>query len=281
MKKVISLVILTGALGMLLTKVTLNLVSDNSSSCIDSSCIYNYYNQEKVTLELKGAESISINYASEFLDPGVKVEYMGLDISEHVQIRTDLDIYTAGTYYYEYYIELSGIEHKLSREVKVLKDYGVTFDLIGSKKIVLDYASIYQDEGFLAKDNRTGTDLTKLVKVKNELDTRVAGTYYIYYHFYYNGQKHIITREIVVNEYDDYLFELAAGEKETITKSKSYYYDLEEGAYAFDNLEFKDISGFIDIETDFVRGVVGEYTIKYILNYNGIIATLTKTLVVI
>lgn len=281
MKRVVGLIILVLAIGGVLTKLTLNLVSDNSSSCIESSCIYNYYSEEEVTLELNGAESISINYASEFSDPGAKALYMGLDVSKHLQVRTDLDIYTTGTYYYEYYIELSGTEHKVSREVKVLKDYGISFELIGSKKVTLDYAGAYQEEGVLAKDSRTGADLTKLVKVKNDVDTRLAGTQYIYYHFYYNGQKHIITREIVVKEYADYSFELVNGDEEIITRSKSYFYKVEDGATAFDNLDFRDITGFITVETDFIKGIVGEYTIKYTLSYNGINTSITKKLVVI
>lgn len=279
MKKLRVLVILICVICGLTTSLAINLLSKDSNICDVSGCINNQ-KQEEVSLELIGEESIRINYSSEFLDPGVSAEYMGLDVSEYVKVRTNLDIYNEGIYYYEYYIMMFDAEYMVSREVEVLMDYGITFELVGSKHIILDYGSIYQEEGVIATDNRTGEDIEELVRIKGEVDTRLAGTQYIYYHFNYNGQRHIISRKILVKDYDNYEFRLVNDELEEIDVKFTHSYDIKAEVVAYDNLDNKDISGFIEIETNFVKGKVGLYTIKYTLSYNGIIASITKTLVV-
>ncbi len=280
MKRIIAIVI-TIILGVgIFTKVTLNMLLDDGA-CLDSTCLYTSYTVDEVELELKGYESVSIDFGSEYLDAGVKAVYREIDISRHMQVRTNLDIYTAGTYTYEYYIVIGDNEYSIEREVKVLKDYGVDFSLLGSKKLSLDYGSVYEEAGAIAFDKKNGSNISHLIKVKNEIDTRVTGSQFIYYHFYYNGQKHFLTREVVINEYDSYSFELNNGEVETITMFDSITYNVEDGAAAYDYLDLKNISGFITIVTDFEPFEMGEYIINYTLSYNGINVTLTKTLKVV
>lgn len=124
------------------TKLALNLILDNGS-CLEATCISKIYNKNSVDIELKGSDSISIEFATEYLDDEVNAFYNELDISNHMQVRTDLDIYTSGTYSYEYFVIIGDEEFSIKREIKVLKDYGVDFELLGSKKLTLDYDDIY------------------------------------------------------------------------------------------------------------------------------------------
>lgn len=77
------------------------------------------------------------------------------------------------------------------------------------------------------------------------------------------------------------MFELICGETETITKNETLSYSLESCVSAYDFDDNRDISGFIEIESDFKVYTIGEYTIRYTLVYKELEISLIKILVVV
>ncbi len=279
MKRKLSLVILCGMMFSLFSKITLNLITD-SGNCLDSKCIYSYYNSEEATISLIGSTTVTTDYGSEYADYGAKATYKGLDVSEHLQVRTDLNVFKSGTYTYEYYIILSGTEYSVEREVNVTKDHGITFTLLGSKKVSIEYGSPYVDAGCSAVDKETGEDISYLINTKNEVNTSIPGTYLVYYHFYYNGQRRVATREVEVKNFDNYTFELINPDVEVLGRAEANRYNTQSNLVAWNNATNKDISGFVEIVSDLKRETEGEFTITYTLNYMGIEQIINKTIIV-
>ena len=146
---------------------------------------------------------------------------------------------------YFIYINING-------ESKYLK-----IELNGKKEVTINYKEEYEDLG--AKASYKSKDLTKDIKVDNNLDLEKVGTYTYIYKIKYKKQSKEIKRTIKVVDLERPEITLN-GEKEISIYVGSNY--LEKGATALDNYDL-DLTEKIEIEGSVDTSKVGEYTIVY------------------
>ena len=154
---------------------------------------------EKTNFKLLGNEEENVNWKGEYED-----KYVSLIInnkkSKNININSDLNLKKTGKYYKTYYIENNNIKNKLFRIINVIDNEKPLIELKGDKEIELNYSDNYKEEGYVATDNYDG-DITKNVKIKNNVDTKKAGIYYITYTVKDSSSNSFsIKRKVIVNE---------------------------------------------------------------------------------
>ena len=148
-------------------------------------------------------------------------------------------------FFYYYYVENVGLEKFLN------------IKLNGSKEIVLNYKDKYTDKG--AKATYKGKNITKNIKVSNNLDTSHVGNYKYTYTIKYKKVSKSIIRKVKVVDKNRPSIELN-GEKEiTIYKGSEY---KEPGFKANDNYD-GDITSKVKVDSNVDINKIGDYKIIY------------------
>ena len=129
--------------------------------------------------------------------------------------------------------------------------------LNGGKEITINYKDEYKDKG--AKASYKNKDLTKRIKVKNNLNLEKLGTYSYTYTIKYKKQTKSIERKVIIVDKEKPVIELNGKEEITIYKGNEY---KEEKAKAIDNYD-GDITEKIEITGEVDKDKIGEYTIIY------------------
>ena len=143
----------------------------------------------------------------------------------------------------------------------------VDFSLNGDKEIKVLIGTEYQELGFNAK-NIFGKDLTDKVSINNNVDTLVAGTYYVDYNLKYFLKNKKITRKIeVVNDTIDN-FNIVLNGKEVFYQDINTKYD-EQGGYVLDTITKEKYDNKLKIEGNINTNELGINEIKYIFEYNN------------
>ncbi len=155
-----------------------------------------YHRQNVFIFKLNGKDNIKVKYGDEYND-----EYVTLGKNYKVDINSDLNIKQTGNYVISYTINIDNLyKERLYRKVSVIDDEKPVIELLGEEEFVLKYNVSYNEPGYTAKDNYDG-EITKKVKVKNNINPKKPGTYKITYTVYdSNGNKDVKKRKVIVNE---------------------------------------------------------------------------------
>jgi len=129
--------------------------------------------------------------------------------------------------------------------------------LNGKKEITINYNDNYKDKGATA--SYKSKDLTKRIKVKNNLNLEKIGTYSYTYTIKYKRQTKSIERKVIIVDKEAPVLELNGKEEITIYKGNDY---KEEGAKASDNYD-NDLTEKIEITGEVDKDKIGEYVITY------------------
>ena len=213
----------------------------------------------KPDLVLKGEKEIVINVGDKFEDPGVTAtDNVDGDLSSSVKKTGSVDTSKAGTYTITYSVsDKAGNKSEVKRTVKVVQKATTTktestkktttkknnvtttkkvttkrpttppvITLYGSRTITINTGDRYNDPGYSAVDS-LGGNITSRVKVSGNVNTSVAGTYYITYSVTDNyGNKSSVSRTVVVKSSSIPLtgisispndFVLSVGQSKTLT----------------------------------------------------------------
>lgn len=133
-----------------------------------------YYTAETYLL-LNGEEKVEVGLNGVYEDAGVTAKWMGFDVSDQVEVSSDVDTKEPG----EYIINYKSGNFEASRTVTVLDHMVPELKLLGKKKVSFLLGEEYTDPGFTAKAD-DGTDLTDRVKVSKKTFNR-AGTFRVTY----------------------------------------------------------------------------------------------------
>ena len=133
-----------------------------------------YYTAETYLL-LNGEEKVEVGLNGVYEDAGVTAKWMGFDVSDQVEVSSDVDTKEPG----EYIINYKSGNFEASRTVTVLDHMVPELKLLGKKKMSFLLGEEYTDPGFTAKAD-DGTDLTDRVKVSKKTFNR-AGTFRVTY----------------------------------------------------------------------------------------------------
>lgn len=137
--------------------------------------------------------------------------------------------------------------------------------LNGNKVITLYEGGNYKDEGVIAY-NYKNKDVTKKVKIVDNIDYDKVGTYEIKYYVNSLWKRNAIKRtiNIVGNPIDDIDFILNGKEDIVLSLGKKY----EEQGYKLISEDGKDYSEFVSVISNVNDSKVGEYEVKYIFKIN-------------
>lgn len=137
---------------------------------------------ESPIISLNGDEVVEINVNNEYNELGVIVsDNVDNDLQDKVEITNNIDNNKIGEYQVSYKVKdkSNNVSEKI-RTVRVVDSISPVISLKGSKKIIVKVNESYQDDGYSAIDNYDG-DLTKKVKVENNVNFKKIGTQNIKY----------------------------------------------------------------------------------------------------
>lgn len=149
--------------------------------CKDEKEAFERYSKNNyIKYELNGKDIINLKYKDIY-----KENYVTFKINNkknnNINISSNINNNKIGTYFVSYKLNIKDDYNiYLYRKIKVYDDVKPEIKLNGSEEITINYGSKYHEEGFSAKDNYDG-NLTKNVVVKDDINTKKAGTYKISY----------------------------------------------------------------------------------------------------
>ena len=165
---------------------------------------------------------------------------------------------------YFYYLDYVG-------ESKYLK-----IKLIGNKKITIDYGEEYKDKG--AKATYKKKNISKSIKVKNNLNLKKIGKYSYTYTIKYKKQSKKITRIVNIVDKENPIIELNGNNEISLYVGDKYN---EEGAKAQDNYD-GDLTEKIENTGTVDTSKIGEYKLTYsVKDSSNNLATIERTIKVI
>jgi len=151
------------------------------------------------------------------------------------------------------------VTNKVIEEVYGASKY-LKIELNGDKEVVLKYNSEYQDLG--AKAFYKDIDITKDIKIDNNLDLTKVGEYFYTYKIKYKNKDKEIKRVIKVIDDDKPSIKLKGREELSMVIGNKY---KEYGASAND-LYDGDLTDKIEIDTSSLdTNTIGKYKVKYLI----------------
>lgn len=173
-----------------------------------------YHTYNTPTLVLTGEKTITINLYEKYNEMGAKAYINDKKISDKIEIEDNIDENKPGNYKVTYSLKNSKIE----RNVIVKDNIAPVITLNGNEKTKIYLNTEYKEEGAKATDNIDG-DLTNVIEISGEVDTKKEGTYYkIYSVKDKEGNIATVERQIVVEKKP----EVVTPPKETPTDPTTY-----------------------------------------------------------
>jgi len=150
-----------------------------------------YYTSESYMV-MAGEEEMTIGLNGYFRDPGVEAKISGRDITDKVEVDSDLDVKTPG----DYEINYSAGNFHAVRKIRVLDHMSPVLELEGGDVNIL-LGEKYVDPGYRAQDDE-GNDLTGRVKVSGVNDLRAGKKTVTYTVTDDNGRSTRLTRKVKI-----------------------------------------------------------------------------------
>ena len=165
--------------------------------------------KSNISFDLIGAETITVEYGTSFVDPGIiAMDGDGEDISKEVIKEGIVNTNQVGVYSITYSLNYNGNDLTLNRTI-IVKDIKVTdLDIVlnGDNEIYLLKGNLYNEEGAYVVNKSDNTEFTKAsVDIYGDVNTNIVGTYDINYILYYNGESSSVTRKVNVFDISTHL----------------------------------------------------------------------------
>lgn len=160
--------------------------------------IYNILLKEaKVNVKIIGDEELTLEVFDKYDEQGIELTINDNDVSDEVSYEGKINTDKLGTYIIKYLYE--GKVYA-TRTINVVDTTEPVIVLNGDKEISLVETSNYNEEGATCSDNYDG-DITKEIKIEEEVDTNKVGEYIVTYTVSDEaGNKTLITRKVIVTE---------------------------------------------------------------------------------
>ena len=142
---------------------------------------FTFYNDKTlIDFKLIGDNYITLNVLEKYNEEGYKAIYKEQDISNLVEINSDLDINNVGEYKIEYKINYKNKEEILIRNIKIIDNINPTIKLNGKENITIYLNEQYKESGATANDNYDG-DITDKIEIDGIVDNTLEGVYELTY----------------------------------------------------------------------------------------------------
>ena len=209
-----------------------------------------------VEMALSGDRVITLEYGTEFDDPGAVATLTNVETGEQktgqVQVSGRVDTQTVGTYTLRYTAEAGKTQATLYRQIRVVDTQAPTIELVADPEVYTLPGHPYEEEGFRALDAYDGDLTENVVRYATE-----AAVFYTVTDS--SGNKTQVSREIVYN--DPIAPELTLLGKNLIILDQGAKY-TEEGCKALDNCD-GDLTEKVSISGKVDTSQPGKYTIIY------------------
>ncbi len=157
-----------------------------------------YYVTEPV-IELKGEQEMEVTLAEGYHEPGFEARYWFADLTEQVEVTSDLNDKKVGEYSVNYTVSFLEKTTSITRTVSVVDREPPVITLNQGETINILTNSKFEEPGWNAQDDSDG-DVTEAVKTKGIVDTYNPGTYRISYSVSDSyGNEASIERTVVVD----------------------------------------------------------------------------------
>lgn len=214
-------------------------------------------NEYTVWVDMLGESQITLEYGSEFTDPGASGWrqgrlWNGEAVAMTVATDSDLDLNKLGTYHVTYTAEFAGLTASQTRTIVVVDTQAPSIELTADPEGFTLPGQPYEEEGFTAWDNYDG-DLTDQVvrEEKNGMVTySVADS---------SGNRTVITRTIVYNDITAPVLTLKGETSLTITQGNAWN---ELGYTAVDDAQ-GDMTEQVKVEGTVDSNTPGTYELTY------------------
>lgn len=134
----------------------------------------------KVSFALNGDDTLLINYGQLYVESGFKANVFNHNLSDKVEVTTDLDVSKIGEYNINYNLKYLNKDYNLVRKVMIIDNEKPMITLNGEKEITLYVNDVYKELGVTAIDNYDG-DISDKVVITGKVDTSNAGVYNLIY----------------------------------------------------------------------------------------------------
>ena len=220
-------------------------------------------------ISILGTNPVNVNKGDTYSDEGATAtDDVDGDITANIKVDNQVDTSVAGTYYVYYTVsDAAGNEAtQVTRKVIVISSEDTTppvISILGTNPVNVNKGDTYSDEGATATDDVDG-DITANIKVDNQVDTSVAGTYYVYYTVSdaAGNEATQVTRKVIVISSEDTtppVISILGTNPVNVNKGDTY---SDEGATATDDVD-GDITANIKVDNQVDTSVAGTYYVYY------------------
>lgn len=203
-------------------------------------------------IHLKGKDTLILDVYGTYKEPGYSASFLFHDLTENIEVTSNVDMNTIGTYEVQYRLNY-GIYHvKEKRVVSVVDKKKPEIILKGSNPVSVCPSKTYDEEGYEVIDNY---DLDITSKVIIESDSEKI-TYTVSDS---SNNTASIQRKIVYEDIEAPVITLAGGSDMTLSLGESY---VDPGYMAIDNCDL-DITSNVNVIGNVDTNHVGNYTLTY------------------
>lgn len=132
-----------------------------------------------INIELYGDKKMVLDYGEKYSEPGFRGNLFSDDITKNIEVTNDIKE-EVGTYYVKYKYKLWIFTRTVKRIIEVKDLSSPKIELTGGENFEVTINTEYVEPGYNAFDNMDG-DITKKVKVTNNIDITKLGDYTVNY----------------------------------------------------------------------------------------------------
>lgn len=205
-------------------------------------------------INLKGKNSIIINYKSKYKDAGYKATLLGDDVTKDVKVKGKVNTNKLGEYDITYSIGKGILNKKITRRVTVADTEKPKIEMSKDNIYICPGAKVKYEKNAKVTDNYDG-DISKKLKVTYDEKTSVVS----YEAKDSSGNKKVVNKKVLFEDIEKPTIELIGSDNKSIYIGDNYQ---EEGIKANDNCD-GNISDKYTKEGEVNTNQLGEYVITY------------------
>ena len=204
-----------------------------------------------------GDEEMTIEYGTEFTDPGVYAVSIGRlrgEGEKHLEVETigSVDPRTLGSYTIRYTTRYLFSDYETERRVNVVDTTPPVIELKHLEGYEPTWLTGYAEEGYTASDNADGDLSGKVDRVA--LDDRIRYTVSDS-----SGNVTTVERVLPKLNYQPPTITLLGGDEITVEASLSY----DDPGFTAQDILGSDLTGYVEVESDVVPWLAGDYEVRY------------------
>ncbi len=187
----------------------------------------------KPDIKMRGTKEMKVQVFDTFNDPGAYASILKKDLTDEIQIDSNVNTDKIGLYQVTYSVSYHGRTSRISRSVQVVDTVKPAIFLDGETNLTLSSMDFFEESGFTASDNYDG-DLTESVKVTTNEDKENNKGQIIYTVTDSSGNKAEAVRDVTIKDIVKPVITLNGSDYITLACGAEY---VEQGAFAEDDLD--------------------------------------------